>query len=107
MTMRVMPFMIVLRSVDPRQHLLQVGKEPLPPVPGALIGLLLIRPEARLLHAQMGPGGRSGEGPGDDTLEAKRGPGVSQRLVRLDGKDPAVGRAPVATQSEAVVDDGL
>src|ERR1700733_9156242 len=39
-------------SVCPRHDLLQVGKEPLPPVFGALVGLLLIRPEARLLHAQ-------------------------------------------------------
>ena len=42
-------------SVYPRQDLLQGRKEPLPPVVGALVGLLLIRPEARLCHAQVGP----------------------------------------------------
>jgi hypothetical protein len=36
-------------SIYPRQYLLQVCKEPLPPALGALVGLLLIRPEARLL----------------------------------------------------------
>jgi hypothetical protein len=35
-------------SIYPRQDLLQLCKELLPPVLGALIGLLLIRPEARL-----------------------------------------------------------
>src|SRR5262249_8041785 len=39
-------------SIYPRQDLFQVCKELLPPVPGAMVGLLLIRPEARLLHAQ-------------------------------------------------------
>ena len=38
-------------SIYTRQHLLQICKEFLPPVFGALVGLLLIRPEARLLHA--------------------------------------------------------
>src|ERR1700733_1935408 len=56
-------------SIYPRQDLLQICKEPLPPVFGALVGLLLIRPEARLLHAQVGPGPRRGESPSDDTLE--------------------------------------
>jgi hypothetical protein len=38
-------------SIYPRQDLPQVCKELLPPTLGALVGLLLIRPEARLLHA--------------------------------------------------------
>jgi hypothetical protein len=42
-------------SIHPRQSLLKRRKEPLPPVPGALVGLLLIGPEARLFHAQVGP----------------------------------------------------
>ncbi len=42
-------------SVYPRQDLLQGRKEPLPPVVATLVGLLLIRPEARLLHAKVGP----------------------------------------------------
>jgi hypothetical protein len=33
-------------SIYPRQYLLQGRKEPLPPALGALVGLLLIRPEA-------------------------------------------------------------
>jgi hypothetical protein len=44
-------------SVYPRQDLLQGRKELLPPALGARVGLLLIRPEARLLHAQVGPRG--------------------------------------------------
>src|SRR5580704_5028654 len=42
-------------SLHPRQHLLQPSKVSLPPVLGALEGLLLIRPEARMLHAQVRP----------------------------------------------------
>src|SRR5262249_10551222 len=45
-------------SIYPRQELLYLCKELLPPVFGALVGLLLIRPEARLLHAQVGPRAR-------------------------------------------------
>src|SRR5260370_9124251 len=71
-------------SVYPRQDLLQVCKELLPPVLGALVGLLLIRPETRLLHAQAGPRARRGESPSDDPLETIRRPRVRQRLVRLD-----------------------
>src|SRR6195256_6455206 len=81
-------------SVYPRQDLLHVCKELLPPVPGALVGLLLIRPEARLLHAQVGPRARRGESPGDDTLETKSAPRVGQRFVRLDCQDLTVDSAP-------------
>jgi hypothetical protein len=35
-------------SIYPRRDLLEVCKELLPPALGALVGLLLIRPEARL-----------------------------------------------------------
>src|ERR1700694_3799842 len=55
-------------SVCPRQDLLQVCQELLPPALGALVGLLLIRTEARLLHEQVGPRARRGESPSDDTL---------------------------------------
>ena len=41
-------------SICPRQDLLQLRKELLPPRLGAAEGLLLIGPEANLLHAQMG-----------------------------------------------------
>src|SRR5258708_8624169 len=54
-------FMRPQSSICPRQELLQVRKELLPAVLGALVGLLLIRPEARLLHAQVGPRARRGE----------------------------------------------
>src|SRR5947209_14132066 len=74
-------------SLRPRQDLLQVGKELLPAELGALVGLLLIAPEARLLHAQVRPGARRRERPGDDTFEAHRIPLVRQRLVRLDFDD--------------------
>src|SRR5580700_829867 len=86
---------IVPTSLYPRQDLLQVCKEPLPPVLGALVGLLLVRPEARLLHAQVGPRARRGESPGNDTLETKGRPRVRQRLVRLDGHYLTVDGAPV------------
>src|SRR6476659_3103790 len=66
-------------SVYPRQYLLQGREELLPSALGALVGLLLIRPEARLLHAQVGPRARRGERPRDDALETKGGPRVGQR----------------------------
>ena len=43
------------------RRLLQGRKELLPLALGTLIGLLLIRPEAQLLHAQVGPRARGGE----------------------------------------------
>jgi hypothetical protein len=63
-------------SLGPRQDLLQAGKELLPAELCALIGLLLIAPEARLLHAQVRPRARRRESPGDDTLETHRVPFV-------------------------------
>src|SRR6266446_4480823 len=94
-------------SIYPPQDLLQVCKELLPAVLGALVGLLLIRPEARLLHAQVGPCARRGESPGDDTLETHCPPGVRQRFVRLDGQDLTVDSAPVSAKIETVVHDRL
>src|SRR5712692_3282483 len=94
-------------SVYPRQDLLQVCKELLPPVLGALVGLLLIRPEARLLHAQVGPRARRGESPGDDTLETIGTPRIRQRFVRLDCQDLTVDSAPVCAKIETVVHDRL
>src|ERR1700726_3546196 len=94
-------------SVYPRQYLLQICKEPLPPALGALVGLLLIRPEARLLHAQVGPRARRGESPSDDTLETIGPPRVRQRFVRLDRQDLTVDSAPVCAKIETVVHDRL
>src|SRR4030088_198709 len=94
-------------SIYPRQDLLQGRKEPLPPALGALVGLLLIRPEARLLHAQVGPRARRGESPSDDTLETIGTPRVRQRFVRLDCQDLAVNNAPVCAKIETVVHDRL
>src|SRR5271157_1479855 len=94
-------------SIYPRQYLLQGRKEPLPPALGALVGLLLIRPEARLLHAQAGARARRGESPSDDTLEAISRPGVGQRFVRLDRHDLTVDSAPVCAKIETVVHDRL
>src|ERR1700722_6816987 len=74
-------------SVCPRQDLLQVGEEILPSAPGATIGQLLIRPEARLLHAQLSSRARRGERPGHDALEIEGRPCIGQRLVRLDDQD--------------------
>src|SRR3984893_10558907 len=67
-------------SIYPRQYLLQGRKELLPPALSALVGLLLIRPDARLLHAQVGPRARRGESPSDDTLETIGRPRVRQRF---------------------------
>src|SRR6476620_183344 len=89
-------------SFCPRQDLLQVGKELLPPVLGALVGLLLIRPEARLLHAQVGPRARRGESPSDDTLETIGTPRVRHRFVWLDCQDLTVNSAPVRAKIETV-----
>src|SRR6202165_2661287 len=94
-------------SVYPRHDPLQGRKELLPPALGALVGLLLIRPEARLLHAQVGPRARRGESPSDDTLETIGRPRVRQRFVRLDCQDLTVDGAPVCAQIETVVHDTL
>jgi hypothetical protein len=63
-------------SIGPRQDLLEVGEEVPPAGLGPPVGLLLIRPEARLLHAQVRASARRGESPRDDTLEAVSRPGV-------------------------------
>src|SRR5271166_3917323 len=94
-------------SIYPRQYLLQGRKELLPPALGALVGLLLIRPEARLLHAQVRPRARRGESPSDDTLETIGRPRVRQHFVRLDCQDLTVDSAPVCAKIETVVDDRL
>src|SRR5579859_3288187 len=90
-------------SIHPRQHLLKVGKELLPSVLGALVGLLLIGPEPDLLHAQAGPGARWRESPGHHTLETIGRPRVGQRLVRLDRHDLTLDSAPVGAKIETVV----
>src|SRR5260370_21118621 len=90
-----------------RKYMIQRRKDPLRPALGALVGLLLIRPEARLLHAQVGPRARRGERPSDDTLEAIGRPRVRQRFVRLDCQDLTVDSAPVRAKSETVVHDRI
>src|ERR1700738_3492763 len=64
-------------------------------------------PEARLLHAQVGPRARRGESPSDDTLETIGTPRVRQRFVRLDCQDLTVNNAPVCAKIETVADDRL
>src|ERR1700676_1585187 len=100
-------FILFAPSIYPRQYPLQGRKEMLPPVLGAVVGLLLIRPEARLLHAQVGPRARRGESPSDDTLETIGTPRVRQRFVRLDCLDLAVDSAPVCAKIETVAHDRL
>src|SRR3954468_6941312 len=99
--------MVPADSIRPRRYLFQSRKEPRPPGFGALIGLLLIRPEARLLHAQVGARFRSGESPGDDALKPKGRPRVRQGFARLDGRYLTVDSAPVSTKIETVVHDRL
>src|SRR5580700_5292116 len=94
-------------SLRPRQDLLQGRKELRPSALGALVGLPLIRPEARLLHAQVGPLARSGESPSDDALETIGTPRVRHRFVRLDRQDLTVNNAPVCTKIETVAHDRL
>src|SRR6267143_1984508 len=94
-------------SVYPRHYLLKRSDEPLPPAFGAQVGLLLIRPEARLCHAQVGPRARRGKSPRDDTLETIGRPRVRQRFVRLDCQDLTVDSAPVCAKIETVVHDRL
>src|SRR6185369_12967844 len=95
------------RLIYPRQDLLQVCKELRPAVLSALIGLLLIRLEALLLHAQVGSRACRGESPRDDTLETIGAPGVRQRLVRLYGQDLTVDSPPVGAEIETVIHDRL
>src|SRR5271166_416882 len=94
-------------SIYSCQYPLQGRKKLRPAALGALVGLLLIRPEARLLHAQMGPRARRGESPSDDTLETIGRPRVRQRFVRLDRQDLTVDSAPVCAKIETVVHDKL
>src|SRR3954468_8613107 len=96
-------------SRSSRQNLLQVREEFLPPELCAAKGLLLIRTEARLLHAQVGSTARCGERKGDDALQivsrivVRKVPGVGQRSVRLYDKDLAVQHAaPVTTKIETM-----
>src|SRR5947209_11926417 len=89
-------------SIYPRQDLLQGRKEPLPPALGALVVLRLIRPEARLLHAQVGPRARRGERASDDTLGTVGAPRVRQGFVRLDCQELAVNSAPGCAQIDTV-----
>src|SRR5262249_900000 len=81
----------------------------LPPCLGAPVCLLLIRPEARLLHAQVGARARRSERKSHHALQIEgrvvvgKIPSVGQRPVRLDREDLAVQHAaPVAAQIEAV-----
>src|SRR5262245_12111737 len=96
-------------SACPPQDLLQLFKELLPPGFGAAEGLLLIRPETRLLHAQVSPCARWGEREGHHALQivgrivVLEVPGVGQRFVRLDREDLAVQHAaPVSAKIETV-----
>src|SRR5262249_3417342 len=74
---------------------------------GAMVGLLLIRPEARLLHAQVGPRARRGQSPSDDPLETIGRPRVRQRFIRRNCQDLTVDSAPVCAKIETVVHDRL
>src|SRR6202000_2683488 len=78
------------RSVRLRQNPFEIGKELLPSDLGTPVGLLLIRPEARLLHAQVSARARWGESPRDDALKAIGYPRVRQRLIWLDDMDLTV-----------------
>ena len=51
------------------EHAFQLAEKPLPSALGTLIELRLILPEARLLHAQVGPRACRGENPSYDTFE--------------------------------------
>jgi hypothetical protein len=72
---------------------------------GALVGLLLIRPEARLLDAKVGPRAGRGESPSDDTLETIGRLQIGQRFVRLDFQELTVDSASVGAKIETVVHD--
>src|SRR5204863_9165292 len=101
-------------SAGPRQDPLQLREELLPPRLGASKGLLLLRPEAALLHAQAGPRARWCKREGHHALQivgcivVRKIPRVGQRSVRLDGEDLAVQHAtPLAAKIEVVADDRL
>src|SRR5215470_13783424 len=101
-------------SICPRQDLLQLDEELLPACLGAPERLLLVLPEARLLHAQVGPRARWRERKRHHALQivgrivVRKVPSVGQRLVRLDGQDLAIQHAtPVSTEIETVTHDRL
>src|SRR3546814_16038265 len=79
-------------SVNPRQNLLQLGNELRPPGLGAPECLLLIRPDARLLHAQMRPRARWRQREGHHALQ------LVGRVVGRDRTDESrAGHAVVST----------
>src|SRR5579863_4084142 len=90
-----------------RQYLFQGTKEFRPSSLCTMIRLLLIRPEARLLHAQAGSRARRGESPSDDALETERLPLIRQRFVRLDFQDLTVDSAPICAKIESMVHERL
>src|SRR3954470_4055801 len=101
-------------SVRPRQNLLQLPEELLPSDLGAAKSLLLIRPEARLLHAQQRSRARWRERKRHHALQIEGRirvleiPSVGQLLVRLDGEYLAVQHAtPVSAKIEMVTHDWL
>src|SRR5688572_24556253 len=60
-------------SIDPRQYLVELRQELLPSDLRAAEGLRLVRPEARLLHAQARPLVRRGEREGHHALQIEGG----------------------------------
>src|ERR687897_3385490 len=97
---------IVPASLQARQDLFEAGKEPWPTGLGAAVGLLLVRPETCLLHAQMGARAGRRERPSDDALQAISSPGVGQRLVRLDRSDAAIDGPPIGAELKVMADNG-
>src|SRR5215469_13095427 len=81
-------------SLRPRQYLLQFAEEVLPAIFCALVILLLIRPEAGLLHAQQRARALGRQRQRNDALDREIGfagiPSVRQRFVRLDHQDLTV-----------------
>src|SRR5437016_2108490 len=96
----------IFASLHPRQHLFETCEEFLPTEPGAMKSLLLVRTEARLLHAQQRPRAGWRQRPGDDAVEPHGCPSVGQCLAGLDCQDLTVDGAPVGAKIESVIHRG-
>src|ERR1700687_5301782 len=73
--------------LEPGDNSFQATDELLPAVVRALVGMLLIRPEARLLHAHERSAARRKQRPNDDALQPQSVPAIRELLVGFDDQD--------------------
>src|SRR5215217_1892358 len=79
----------------------------LPPAePGAMEGLVLVGPEARLLHAQLRAGMGRRQRPGDDAFEPMCFPRIGKPPVGFDLAHGAIDAHPGGSEAEGVAEGG-